>query len=235
MSDILSQLWHLQQLDNDLALLNKKEAEIPKKIEGLQLACAEKREKLEALRKEVLTRKKEYKGQEIDLKECEGKIAQYSVQLYSVKNNEQYKAFLKEIEIQKKLKEELEEKMLVTLEMIENKEKEIANFVREVEEMEELTQRKIHSLEKEAAEIRKLRLAKEKERGEVFGSIEPESRAIYERIRLKKDGVAVAEILNERCSSCFNPIPAQTIILVGRRERFYYCDYCGRILYIKGK
>ncbi len=233
MADILSQLWQLQQLDSEIGLLNKKEEEIPQKIEGLKMTEKEANKKLEEKKKELLNLKKTYKEEEIDLKECEEKLKQYSVQLYSAKTNEQYKAFLTEIENQKKSKLSIEDKMLSTLELIENIEKEVHRLEGELKDLEKLTQSKIASLKKEEEEVKKLRAEKESERNSFVGQLDTTYFAIYERIRVKKGGVAVAEIIDERCSACFNPIPPQTILEIGRREKLYYCDYCGRILYLK--
>ncbi|MEO0099184.1 MAG: C4-type zinc ribbon domain-containing protein [candidate division WOR-3 bacterium] len=235
MADILSQLWQLQQLDSEIDTLNKKEEEIPKKIEGLLLSQKEAAKKLEEKKKEILNLKKSYKEKEIDLKECEEKLKQYSVQLYSAKSNEQYKAFLNEIENQKKLKGEIEDKLILILEGMEVAEKEEKVLERDLQELEKLTQAKIASLKKEEEEAKKRRAEKEEERASFISQLDATYLAIYERIRTKKGGVAVAEIIEERCSACFNPIPPQIILEIGRREKLYYCDYCGRILYLKGR
>ncbi len=231
MSDILSQLWQLQQLDSEILLLSKKEKEIPKREEGLSLALQEMVKKNETEKRELLNLKKKYKEQELDLKGCEEKISQYSVQLYSAKNNEQYWALLREIEIQKKRKSEIEDAMLVTLEAIEDKEKACRRREAELKELEDITKAKIASLRKEAEEIHRLKVEKERERREFSLTIDQNSLLIYERIRAKKDDVAVAEVVDEKCSACFNPIPPQTILEINRRLKLHYCDYCGRILY----
>ncbi len=232
MPDTLSQLWQIQQLDNEITFLTQKEKDIPKKIEGLKLTHQEMIKKSELEKKELLNLKKRYKEQELDLKSCEEKISQYSVQLYSAKNNEQYKAFLKEIELQKRLKTEIEEAMLFSLEMIEEKEKLTQRQEKELKALEEVTNAKIASLKKEEADIKKIRQEKEKEREQFIQGVDKEAVAIYEKIRSKKDGVAVSEVVKERCSVCFNPVPPQRILEIKRRLNLYFCDYCGRILYI---
>jgi len=233
MSDVLEKLWQLQQLDSEIDLLQKKEKEIPQKIEGLQMTKAEANKRLDNEKKKLLELKKIAKEQEIDLKACEDKLNQYSVQLYSAKTNEQYKAFLNEIETQKKLKAEIEDKILATLESMENAEKEIRHLENELMELEKLTESKIASLKKEAEEVKRVREEKEKARASFISQIGPDLLAIYERIRKKKGGIAVAEVSDERCSACLNPIPPQTVLEISRRQKLYYCDYCGRILYRK--
>lgn len=231
-SEIIKLLWQLQQIDNEISYLTKKANEIPEKIKGLNLHLEEEIKNLERDRTNIINYKKEYKLLEVDLKTCEEKIAQYQIQLYSAKTNEQYKAFLKEIETQKKLKSEIEDKMIELLEKIENTEQEIKRREKEIEIIKEDTKKKIEELEKEEEKIKE-EIAKREERKKELVSLLPiDYYEIYERIKKKRNGIAVVKIENDVCGVCFNPIPPQTIIEIRRNEKIHYCDYCGRILVV---
>ncbi|MCS7250052.1 MAG: C4-type zinc ribbon domain-containing protein [candidate division WOR-3 bacterium] len=231
-SEIIKLLWGLQQVDNEIDYLTKKANEIPEKIKGLNLHLEQETKNLEQNRANVINYKKEYKLAEVDLKTCEEKIAQYQVQLYSAKTNEQYKAFLKEIENQKKLKNEIEDKMIELLEKIENTEREIKRKEKEIEIIKEDTQKKIEELKKEEEKIREEIKKREEKRKELISSLPVNYYEIYEKIKKRRNGIAVAKIENEVCGICFNPIPPQTVIEIRKNENIYYCDYCGRILVV---
>lgn len=231
-SEIIKLLWELQQIDNEINYLTKKANEIPEKIKGLNLHLEQETKNLEKTKADIINYKKEYKLAEVDLKTCEEKIAQYQVQLYTAKTNEQYKAFLKEIETQKKLKNEIEDKMIELLEKIENSENEIKRREKEVEIIKEDVQKKIKELKEEEEKIREEIKKREERRKELINLLPSNHYEIYERIKKRRNGVAVAKVDNETCSICFNPIPPQTIIEIRKNEKIYYCDYCGRILVI---
>ncbi len=231
-SEIIKLLWEIQKTDNELNYLTKKVKEVPEKITGLNLHLEQEIKNLEQDKTNITNYKKEYKLAEIDLKTCEEKIAQYQIQLYSAKTNEQYKAFLKEIETQKKLKNEIEDKMIELLEKIESTEQNIKRREKEVEIIKEDTQKKIEELKKEEEKIKEEIKKREEKRKELVSLLPTTYYNIYEKIKKRRNGIAVAKIENDTCSICFNPIPPQTIIEIRRNEKIHYCDYCGRILVI---
>ncbi|MEO0114124.1 MAG: C4-type zinc ribbon domain-containing protein [candidate division WOR-3 bacterium] len=230
MLEVLNLLTVLQQIDNELATLAFKNQEIPKKIEGLKLAVKSVKDELDNEKHHLQELKKKYKLAELELKSIEEKIAQYSVQLYQAKTNEQYKAFLKEIENQKLAKNQVEDRMLEDLELTETTEKKIATLTKELAEIETETQAKIWALEKDAQNIQTAIQAREDERKKVCENLAKDILNVYERIRKSKGGLAVVVVKNEKCSGCLNPIPPQVILEIRKSERLYFCDYCGRIL-----
>lgn len=231
-SEIIKLLWEIQQIDKEINYLAKKANEIPEKIMGLNIHVDQEIKNLERDKMNIINYKKEYKLAEVDLKTCEEKIAQYQVQLYSAKTNEQYKAFLKEIETQKKLKSEIEDKMIELLEKIENTEKEIKRKEKEVEIIKEDSRKRIEELKKEEEKIKEEIKKREEKRKELVSLLPTTYYNIYEKIKKRRNGIAVAKIENDTCSICFNPIPPQTIIEIRRNEKIHYCDYCGRILVV---
>lgn len=230
MLEVLYRLTALQQIDNELTTLACKSQEIPKKIEGLKLAVKSVKDELETEKHNLQELKKEYRLAELEQKAIEEKITQYSVQLYQAKTNEQYKAFLKEIENQKIAKNNLEDRMLDNLEQTEITEKKIVTLTKQLSEVEAETQLKISTLEKDAKEIQNAIHTREAERKKLVESLSKDIVNVYEKIRKGKGGLAVVIIKNEKCSGCLNPIPPQIILEIKKSERLYFCDYCGRIL-----
>ncbi len=214
----------------DLKNLRERLNDIPRRIQELTRTIDETKKSLEIGRQTITEHKKQYKLAEVDLRSAEEKIATYSVQLYSAKTNEQYKAFLKEIEAQKRMKNEIEERMITLMEKIEEVEKQIKNSEKDIAEIEVTTTAKIDALEKEKTELMAAIAEREKMRAEIATNLPDELLRRYERIRTSKGGLAVTTTENGRCNGCLSPIPPQRLLEIERQDKLYLCESCGRIL-----
>ena len=229
MIETLNKLLQLQQLDTELSILENKSKDIPRRIEGIKLVLENKKTEQNTLHQNLIDSKKKYKLLEVDLKETEDKINQYSTQLYAAKTNDQYKAFLKEIETQKKTKSHIEDSLIDALESIETTERTIKHLETEVIEIAKETNDKIEILKKEEANLHNAMKERITTRGTICQELGKDTLAIYERIRKNKGGIAVAVVEGERCGGCLNPLPAQKVLEIKKHDRIHFCEYCGRI------
>ena len=225
-------LWALQQLDTELRTLNDKLGQIPSRVNDLKKAAAAIKAELDQAKVDILEHKKQYKLCELDLRGTEERVAGYSVQLYSAKTNEQYKAFLKEIETQKKQKNSIEDRMIVLMEETEALDRKVKLNEKESTELDSETTRKVEMLESEKTELDAAIATRKQQRETTAAAIPAELLKRYERVRANKGGVAVATVRKERCSGCLSPIPAQRIVEVDRQDHLYLCEACGRILIV---
>ena len=229
MIETLTKLLQLQQLDTELNVLENKSKDMPRRIEGIRLVLDSKKVEQQTLHQNLIELKKKYKLLEVDLKEAEEKIGRYSTQLYAAKNNDQYKAFLKEIDAQKKVKSTIEDNIIETLENIEISEKEIKHLESEHGEIEKETKDKIIILKKEEDNIHAAMKERYTTREKICEELGKDTLAIYERIRKSKVGIAVVTVEGERCGGCLNPLPPQKILEIKKKDRIHFCEYCGRI------
>ena len=225
-------LWALQQLDTELRTLSEKLSQIPSRVNDLKRAAAAMKAELDQAKVDILEHKKQYKLCELDLRGTEERVAGYSVQLYSAKTNEQYKAFLKEIETQKKQKNSIEDRMIVLMEETEALDRKVKLNEKESTELDSETTRKVEMLESEKTELDAAIATRKQQRETTAAAIPAELLKRYERVRANKGGVAVATVRKERCSGCLSPIPAQRIVEVDRQDHLYLCEACGRILIV---
>lgn len=232
MREAFIRLWALQQVDQELRTLSGKLAALPGRIADLKRAADELHAELDQAREAILDHKKQYRLAEVDLKATEEKIAGYSVQLYSAKTNEQYKAFLKEIEAQKKAKSAVEDKMIVLMEESDALDRKVRENERVAGELDSETIRKVGLLEGEKGELEGAIVEREEARRKLVAEMPSDLLKRYERIRTGKAGIAIAAIRRERCSACLSPIPPQRIIEVERQDHLYSCEACGRILIV---
>ncbi|MEO0091981.1 MAG: C4-type zinc ribbon domain-containing protein [candidate division WOR-3 bacterium] len=232
MVEILVNLIKLQRIDTELTRLETKKQDVPRRIEGIELVVKNKQDELEMAKNTIVELKKKNKLLDVDLKATEEKINQFSAQLYSAKTNEQYKAFLKEIEAQKKEKSKIEDEIIEVLEKIEITEEKIKILEKELKELEQETRDKISFLKQEETDLINAINERINEREQLVNSIGKEIMQIYERIRKNKGGIAVVTIESERCQGCFNPIPIQKILEIKKNDRLHFCEYCGRIIIV---
>ncbi len=225
-------LWALQQLDTELRTLSEKLSQIPSRVNDLKKTAAAIKAELDQAKVDIIEHKKQYKLCEVDLKGTEEKVAGYSVQLYSAKTNEQYKAFLKEIEGQKKQKNSIEDRMIVLMEETEALDRKVRANEKESAELDSETTRKVEMLENEQKELEAAITVRKQQRETTAAAIPAELLKRYERVRASKGGIAVATVRKERCSGCLSPIPAQRILEVDRQDHLYLCEACGRILIV---
>lgn len=230
MKESFLRLRALQEVDLELRTLTNNLDKLPARIKKLQSDAADAKTTLERTVADILEHKKQYKLSEVELKAADEKISAYSVQLYSAKTNEQYKAFLKEIEAQKKLKSGVEDKMIVLLEEAEALEQKRVTAEKDDGQLATESERKVKVLEAEQAELTAAIAEREKLRQEALEALPADLLKVYERIRKNKGGVAVVTTENERCNGCFNPVPAQRLLEIERQDRIYTCEACGRIL-----
>ena len=232
MRESFQHLWALQQLDTELRTLGEKLSQIPSRVNDLKKTAATIKAELDQAKTDILEHKKQAKLCEVELKGTEEKIAGYSVQLYSAKTNEQYKAFLKEIDTQKKQKNSIEDRMIVLMEETEALDRKVKGNEKQSAELESETTRKVEMLENEKKELGEAIASRQQQRETTAAEIPAELLKRYERVRASKGGIAVATVRKERCSGCMSPIPAQRILEVDRQDRLYLCEACGRILIV---
>jgi uncharacterized protein len=225
-------LWALQQLDTELRTLSEKLSQIPSRVNDLKKAAAAIKAELDQAKVDIIEHKKQYKLCELDLKGTEEKVAGYSVQLYSAKTNEQYKAFLKEIDAQKKQKNSIEDRMIVLMEETEALDRKVKENEKKSTELDAETIRKVEMLESEQKELEAAIVVRKQQRETTTAAIPAELLKRYERVRASKGGIAVATVRKERCTGCLSPIPAQRIVEVHRQDHLYLCEACGRILIV---
>jgi predicted nucleic acid-binding Zn-ribbon protein len=165
------------------------------------------------------------------IKDSQVAIKKYEGQLNEVKNNREYDAISKEIEIQgleiqvceKRIKEaEFEIKNKTegyekTQESLEFSKGELDIKKQELSTITEETQIEENTL------LEKVDSASEK--------IEDRLLKVYNKLRNSfRNGLAVVSIERDSCSGCHNKIPPQLQSEIRQRKKIIICEHCGRVL-----
>jgi hypothetical protein len=222
----------LQSLDQKIAALEKEVAALPKHIATIEKALESHNRKLEADRAALTANQKDRKRLEGEIQVHEQKISKLKEQMLGAKTNEQYKAFLHEIEyIQKEIRK-AEDRILEHMTESEPldanvKKAEVALKQEKVVVEEEKTRAR-----KRTAEDQGFLDQHRTQRAEIVAKLPKETVVIYDRVRLKSGGIAIAEVIDSRCQACRIMIRPQYLQDLRKGTELMRCEQCGRFLYI---
>ncbi len=226
-------LAQLQKEDQILDGLRQQIRQGPERMAEIERQVQIYREDLEAHKKQLEETQKAQRRYESELEHASEQIAKSKGKLLTIKTNKEYQAFLKEIEDAERMNTEKEEKTLNCMEEMER----LGQILRE-REKSFLTERE--KLEKEKKDIhaevtraQEQLSAKEKQRAEIAGTVDPELLGRYERLKVRLGGLAVALVENTVCSGCHLNIPPQMYNELQRRDSLKFCPHCDRIIYWK--
>jgi predicted nucleic acid-binding Zn-ribbon protein len=227
----LKALYELQTIHTKVDRIRQVRGELPMEVAdleddvaGLETRIQKIKAELDDLEDDIVTRKNL-------IKEAQANIKKYENQLNEVKNNREYDAISKEIEIQG-LDIQVSEKKIREFGF------EIATKTQVYEKaLGDLDARK-SDLDAKKEELGTITSETQKEENELSGLADKASKNIEDRLliaynRLRKNaknGLAVVTIQRDSCSGCFNQIPPQRQSDIRQRKKIIVCEHCGRIL-----
>ncbi len=227
----LSDLYKLQEIDSQLDQITILKGELPievsdleDEIEGLQTRI----NKLEDSKKEL---EDTIAGHQNKIKESEALISKYGRQLDEVKNNREYEALTKEIELQR-LDIQLSEKRIgETQSSITAKEETLTAAKERLAEKQSNLETKKVELEKIIAKTEKEETKLQKQSVSQRKLIDDRLLKGYDRVRGSyRNGLAVVTVERNACGGCFNKVPPQLQLEISLQKKIIVCEHCGRIL-----
>jgi predicted nucleic acid-binding Zn-ribbon protein len=227
----LKALYELQTIHTKIDKIRQIRGELPMEVAdleddvaGLETRIQKIKAELDDLEDDIVTRKNL-------IKDSQANIKKYETQLNEVKNNREYDAISKEIEIQ-------------GLD-IQVSEKKIREFGFEITSKTQIYEKALADLDARKSdltakqdELGTITAETEKEENELTTQADKATKGIDERLlvaynRLRqnaKNGLAVVTIQRDSCSGCFNQIPPQRQSDIRQRKKVIVCEHCGRIL-----
>ena len=165
------------------------------------------------------------------IKDAQDLIKKYEKQSDNVKNNREFEAINKEIEMQT-LEVKLAEKHIKdATEDIAEKAKQLELAKKAVATKEGNLKGKKSELEKIIAETDKEEKNYNKQADAAREEVDERLLVSYDRIRKNyRNGLAVVPVERDSCGGCFNAIPPQKQSDIKQRKKIIVCENCGRIL-----
>ncbi len=227
----LDRLVKLQSLDSRARELQKEIAALPKHIAASEKALDSHLRKLEADRAALAANQKDRKKLEGDIQVQEQKISKLKDQMLEAKTNEQYRAFQHEIEFCEQAIRKAEDEILDLMAESEPLEANATKAEAALDqERHQVEAEKTRARERTAADQKALETVKA-ERAAMVADLDASLYNHYERIRKKWHGVAVAEVVEGRCTACQIVLRPQLYQDLRKGEEVLFCESCGRILF----
>jgi len=221
----------LQEIDNRLAELAREIATLPKHIAEIEKKLGSHERKLDADRAALAANQKERKKCETDIPAQEQKISKLKDQMLSTKTNEQYRAFQNEIEFCQKEIRRLEDRILESMAESEPLEKNVKAAEAALKEEKAQVEAEKNVARERTAVDQKASHELLAERASIAKEVTPATYQQYERVRKGRRGIAVAEVVDGRCTACHMVLRPQYYQDVKRTEKILFCESCQRILY----
>ena len=227
----LEALYELQTIHTKIDKIRQTRGELPMEVADLEDDVAGLETRIQKIKSELDDLEDSIVNRKNMIKESLALVKKYETQQNNVKNNREFEAISKEIEIQG-LDVQVSEKKIKELQFdIKNKTEIYDKAIVELEERKKDLEVKQAELNNITAETEKEEGVLTKEADAYTDKIEDRLKIAYNRLRGNfKNGLAVVTIERDSCSGCFNQIPPQRQSDIRQRKKIIVCEHCGRIL-----
>jgi len=230
-SQKLDTLLKIQSLDSNLDEIVRMRGDLPEEIRDLEDELAGFETRIGKFDSEINTLNEEITNRKNSIKECEKLIKKYQDQQTNVRNNREYDAISKEIELQQ-LEMQLSEKKIKEAGIkIETRDGEISLIRASLDDRNKDLVNKKGELDLLIAESKEEESKIIKEREKVQKTLDERLYVSYNRLRTNlKNGLAVVMVKRDACGGCFNTVPPQRQADIKEKKKIIVCEHCGRIL-----
>lgn len=233
MKEEILKLIKLQEIDSEIAGFDNVIAKQQAIIAARESAIVEKQEAITVFRGKIELLNQKQRETKVEHDDAGLRVKDRQNKMMQVQTSREHQALLKEIEENKRLLKETEDRILQFLEQIEQLEQEVATLENLCSGEQQLLTEAIETVEKE---IKRIEVAKKS----VVNQREKEALVIqssylkrYTMLLDKRDGVAVVAINDNVCQGCYMGLPPQQVIEVRKADKINFCPTCQRMLYFK--
>lgn len=229
----MSRLIALQDVDTELAGFDREVERIRHELAARNQAAKDREAQAGQCRARAAELEQSREAIQAAGVEAAERIKERQVKMMQVQTSREHQALLKEIEDAKKLIRDTEDQILQAEEDAEAELKQAA-------ELEQLCKGELKLLaeatKKAEAAIRQIearRTEVEANRRNVAKEIPAAELKRYEKLLLKRKGLAVVRISAGVCQGCFMTVPPQLFNQVRKGNEVYSCPSCQRVLYYR--
>ncbi|MDR1578092.1 MAG: C4-type zinc ribbon domain-containing protein [Deltaproteobacteria bacterium] len=231
MKETIRTLIALQRLDNQLKKWRRVAVEGPEKLTLARVKLTALDAELGSVKAHLADnqrRRRELEAESTDLIERKG--SNQTRQL-KARNNEEYRAVLKEAESIAFQLAAREDELLALMEEAEKLEAKLPNLVKAQKAEAALFRAESASIEKEIAAGHAQEELAQVERTKLTESLPREALSRYMIVSKNRDGQAIAPVLDGLCQVCRLSVPPQLFNELQRNDKLLSCPNCARIIY----
>ena len=227
----LEALVKLQSIDSKLDQLKKLRGDLPDEVQDLEDEMEGYKTRLVRFEEDQKELEDLVKKNKEGIKEAEKLVKKYNEQQKNVKNNREFDAITKEVELQELEVQICEKRIKEAKEKTEAKKVEIAGIEKLIKErMEDLDNKKneLSDILGESQEDEKKLMS---EREKAAKKIEDKLLKYYDRLRGSlSNGLAVVRVVRGAAEGCNIIIPPQKIAEIREKKKIVIDEHSGRIL-----
>ncbi len=228
-------LYRLQTIDLEIDERKRRLKEVRAILEGneeLQRA----RQALQDGEKKLSRQRTRLRDLELEMRSLVNKIASVEDRLYSghIKNPKELANLQGEIQYLKRRKGELEDQVLESMIEAEESEASVMEQQEGLARLEGEWQETQARLSAEQGELVNRLSQLKTQRAKLQKTIEASDLALYEDLRRRKGGQAVALLTGDLCQGCRVTLPTRKAQQARQGEVLTLCGSCDRILYVEG-
>jgi uncharacterized protein len=229
----VSELVTLQAIDDEAAAFRAALSDVDLRLRGNDELDAARRKQASA-EATLLTAQKEQRRLDGQVEGLTAKIEPEEKRLYdgSVKNPKELGSIQHEIELLKQRRSAFEDELLGVLSRVDAAERERAVAAKSVAQLEAVWDRQQQELKHEVKRLGDSIDRADRKREIQRGRVNPRSLHIYETVRKKRGGGAVARIQGGACGGCRITLPDALRRRAFSADLLAQCPNCERILYI---
>ncbi len=232
-SDQLRILVQLQEIDFRIAEIVVKQKNLPSIIASMRSKLDKAQQELSEASESFDSATRDRKSLESSLKDAESKVTKLKEKIPEIKTNKEYHALLKEIDTAGQEKSDIEEKILILFERLDELKVKRSEKEHVVKEEEKVFNKEKEIIEKDFDQLAELLKELESQKAEIVSHMEAKLFSEYNRLLADKKGLAVVTVKNEHCLGCHIRIPPQIFAEMKKNDKVSYCPNCKRILYWK--
>ena len=227
----LESLLKLQNIDSALDNIKKMRGDLPEEVRDLEDEVAGIETRIGKFNKEIAGLDEEISKNRNAKKDAEKLVNKYKDQQMNVRNNREYDAISKEIELQQ-LEGELADKRIREFEFKTlNKKDEVSSTETRLNLRKKDLDAKKKELDVLISESEEDEVKLSKDRDKAIKHVDERLLRPYDKLRGNyPNGLAVVMVKRGACGGCFSAVPPQRQADIKDKKRIIVCEHCGRIL-----
>ena len=227
----LEALLNLQRIDSQLDEIRRVRGDLPEEVRDLEDEIAGYESRVKRFDEEIGGLQDQIKQRKAATKESEGLIKRYEEQQTNVRNNREYEAIAKEVELQRLEIQISDKKIKEAQYQIDQRNTEAGGTRQRLDERRKDLDNKKGELDTIVAENEAEEKTLVTERETAMQPVEARLLTAYNRVRGNmRNGLAVVLVRRDACGGCFNTVPPQRQADIISHKKIIVCEHCGRIL-----
>jgi predicted nucleic acid-binding Zn-ribbon protein len=230
--DTIVALRALQEIDNKARVVAEERDRLRARLAQLEEALSRGQEDLDNRQRKISDAEVWHKDQKALLKTEKDKVSKLKAKLATVTKSKEYMAIQRELEMHRQSINDKEEELARFTEAlgshrsaVSEEDNRLNDLRNEAGEEQSATKKSITKFDRQIKKINN-------DRQEFTEQVPADILRRYERVKSRREGIAICEVHEGRCKGCNMTIPPQLFNVILRRDSLEICPSCNRYVYV---